>query len=776
MAVSNVELIVNAAKAINPLKQVEQQTNRLDRQFGNLKASVNALGGVFAGLGVGLIAKQAISAAASFNDLQLRLKILTSEYGEFEQAQALAAKAASTFGLSNREATEGITDIFARLRPLGVSLREIESTFIGFNTVAKLSGTSTVEAASAFRQLSQALGSGALQGDEFRSISEQVPKILVAISNETGVASGDLKEYAKTGKITSEVVIRALQRIEKEGADSIKKIVEESDVQRFKDFENATGELSVAIGNELLPAALPLVDALTGLVSAFGDLPGPIQTASVGLLAVAGSAAILGPALGAVNTAVVGLIGAASLGGLITSLAVVGEKALAAAAGKKVLAAAVTAANVKITAATVSAGLLKVALMGIPFVAIATGVTALGVALFNANKKQNEFNETVKEGKRAAVEAALATEELRKTQARQQLDELPDGGRTGKNSPFARRLKRIEADANARIALLKGRLGEIKKVEDELKQQQQDPPVIETDAPEDMSARMLELNQRLGQAEDKNQDRIAATLKLMIERQRIAESEIGPRQRIFELEEAQRNFKKEILGIDQDIADEAQKKADADKKVLLPLERQAELLQARLDGTEEEVQRRHDIEDLLDRTNNLDEEGAALLIDKLNLLKEQNAETDKLKANFAEIGATIKTGMVDGIMAAIEGTQSFSESLSGILKQLARMFIQTGVSQAGQALKIPGFANGGNPPVGKMSVVGEKGPELFVPKTAGTIVPNHAIGSSNIVVNVDASGSNVQGDGQQSKALGQAIGAAVQAEIVKQKMPGGLLN
>ena len=99
-----------------------------------------------------------------------------------------------------------------------------------------------------------------------------------------------------------------------------------------------------------------------------------------------------------------------------------------------------------------------------------------------------------------------------------------------------------------------------------------------------------------------------------------------------------------------------------------------------------------------------------------------------------------------------------------------------GVGAIGQGLKIPGFANGGSPPVGKLSMVGEKGPELFVPKTAGTIVPNHALGGSNIVVNVDASGSSVEGDAQQSKALGQAIGAAVQAEIVKQKMPGGLLN
>ena len=37
-----------------------------------------------------------------------------------------------------------------------------------------------------------------------------------------------------------------------------------------------------------------------------------------------------------------------------------------------------------------------------------------------------------------------------------------------------------------------------------------------------------------------------------------------------------------------------------------------------------------------------------------------------------------------------------------------------------------GFAEGGNPPINKPSIVGEKGPELFIPKTAGTIIPNGA--------------------------------------------------
>jgi hypothetical protein len=64
---------------------------------------------------------------------------------------------------------------------------------------------------------------------------------------------------------------------------------------------------------------------------------------------------------------------------------------------------------------------------------------------------------------------------------------------------------------------------------------------------------------------------------------------------------------------------------------------------------------------------------------------------------------------------------------------------------------------------------------LFVPGAQGNIVPNSAMGSSNIVVNVDASGSSVEGDSDQAAQLGKMLGAAVQAELIKQKRPGGLL-
>ena len=88
-----------------------------------------------------------------------------------------------------------------------------------------------------------------------------------------------------------------------------------------------------------------------------------------------------------------------------------------------------------------------------------------------------------------------------------------------------------------------------------------------------------------------------------------------------------------------------------------------------------------------------------------------------------------------------------------------------------------GRALGGPVSRNRPYLVGERGPEMFVPGAQGNIVPNHAMGGgANVTVNVDASGSNVQGDQPDAKALGSAIGAAVQAELIKQKRPGGLLS
>lgn len=99
--------------------------------------------------------------------------------------------------------------------------------------------------------------------------------------------------------------------------------------------------------------------------------------------------------------------------------------------------------------------------------------------------------------------------------------------------------------------------------------------------------------------------------------------------------------------------------------------------------------------------------------------------------------------------------------------------------------KIVPFANGGIvkkptvfPFANGIGLMGEAGPEAIMPlrrTSSGRLGVEATGGTNNIVVNVDASGTQVQGDDTRGKQLGGAISAAVQAELIKQRRPGGLL-
>ena len=173
--------------------------------------------------------------------------------------------------------------------------------------------------------------------------------------------------------------------------------------------------------------------------------------------------------------------------------------------------------------------------------------------------------------------------------------------------------------------------------------------------------------------------------------------------------------------------------------------------------------------------------------DKLkNKVKETKTATDGLGNAFQKIGDNIATGVSDALVGAIQGTRSLGDAARGILQGIASDLLRLGVNTflsstfGGIFGSLDTFATGGRPPVGKPSIVGEKGPELFVPSTAGTIIPNDKIGgggmTNNIVVNVSMEGGvDAQGGEQEGRELGRLIAVAVQSEIIQQKRAGGLL-
>tara|TARA_R100001509_G_scaffold109304_1_gene65170 strand:- start:128 stop:2059 length:1932 start_codon:yes stop_codon:yes gene_type:complete len=166
---------------------------------------------------------------------------------------------------------------------------------------------------------------------------------------------------------------------------------------------------------------------------------------------------------------------------------------------------------------------------------------------------------------------------------------------------------------------------------------------------------------------------------------------------------------------------------------------------------------------------------------------------EQIRGIYQGISDTIADGVVNSLKAAIDGTKSFAEVVTSVFTDLQNQILQlirnqiffgnlTGTLTKGSGILgglFGGFlANGGPAQAGRAYMVGERGPEMFVPRSSGTVIPNNQLGGggANVVVNVDASGSSVQGDEGQSRQLGALIGAAVQTEIIKQQRPGGLLS
>jgi tape measure domain-containing protein len=210
-----------------------------------------------------------------------------------------------------------------------------------------------------------------------------------------------------------------------------------------------------------------------------------------------------------------------------------------------------------------------------------------------------------------------------------------------------------------------------------------------------------------------------------------------------------------------------------------------------------EIRRKQFIADLTRDNGQLTEAQLARINAAFDQINAKSAESAQL---MRSIGQTLQTGVADAFMSIIDSAKSLRDVLSDVLRQTARLLLDYGIKAGLSA--IPGlgglFANGGvmtgkgpmplkryasggvaNSP--QLAMFGEGStPEAYVPLPDGRSIPvtmRGGGGDTNIVVNVEAGGTTTRGGDASgsSRALGSAIAAAVQAELIKQQRPGGLL-
>ncbi len=243
---------------------------------GGALAGLQALPGKLAAIaaataGLVVVTRSIVDTGVAAVESERRLRSLSAGFDDFTQVQFAASEAARKFGITQTEANREFAQIYARLRPIGLTLEDITTVYNGFNTAARLSGTTATEASAAFLQLSQGLGTGVLRGEELNSVFEQTPVVVQAIAKEMGVGVGQIRELAKEGKITSDIVIEALRSIERDGSSKLEEALKGPE-QQFRNLNIAVEELKLTAADFALPAIISGVQGLTSAVKFLNDI------------------------------------------------------------------------------------------------------------------------------------------------------------------------------------------------------------------------------------------------------------------------------------------------------------------------------------------------------------------------------------------------------------------------------------------------------------------------------------------------------------------------
>lgn len=243
MASKLVELILSAdAQAlIGATNQSRAAVKKLDGEF---RALENSVKGALSFVGIGLGASEVIKLADSYGQMTGKLKLATQYSGDFAETQQLLRDSAR----STRSELGGTVQLYTTLSPalkgIGLGAKESVGLITTINQAIGLSGASAEAAEAALVQLGQGFAGGALRGQELNSVMEQTPALAQAIADGLGVPRGALKQMGEEGKLTADVVAKALQKV----ADQVNDDFSRMPVTVGQALTNLKNEFMVFVG------------------------------------------------------------------------------------------------------------------------------------------------------------------------------------------------------------------------------------------------------------------------------------------------------------------------------------------------------------------------------------------------------------------------------------------------------------------------------------------------------------------------------------------------
>ncbi len=198
-------------KAAAATRETQRSLSDLNSQLATVRSSAAGLAGAWAGA---FATHQLIQFADTWNQLNGRLRLASSSSEDYAQSQRVLMEISQRTGTSLEANSNLYSRIAQSLRDAGYASSDVAKVTETVATSLKLSGASTEEASSVITQLSQALGSGVLRGEEFNAIMENGGRLAKLLADGLGTTVGGLRNMANNGELTTNKIVPLLTNVE----------------------------------------------------------------------------------------------------------------------------------------------------------------------------------------------------------------------------------------------------------------------------------------------------------------------------------------------------------------------------------------------------------------------------------------------------------------------------------------------------------------------------------------------------------------------------------
>lgn len=204
MASERFDIFINIKEATASLKQL---TN-----------SVNSAGTAIKAIAGAAVVRELIqfggaikNATAEFQNYQNQLRLVTTNTEDLARVTSILQEAA----VRNRTSFADTVDLFTRLRvsteALGVAEERVVDVTGKLSQALQVAGADGNTASAVIRQFGQAMASGEVRGDEFRSLVEGLGPALAIMARESGITVGELRKMSQSGELTAEAMFKLLE-------------------------------------------------------------------------------------------------------------------------------------------------------------------------------------------------------------------------------------------------------------------------------------------------------------------------------------------------------------------------------------------------------------------------------------------------------------------------------------------------------------------------------------------------------------------------------------